>query len=347
MCADTQESLDEQKSYTEKITVLEDRSYPISVGGAGFGDLIDCMTDEILERVKAGQPSTKKELKALLQDSLNHVYATDLPTLICGKQHRTPQLIIAAKTTEGFCIFTTKGRRVLKEAARAIIGYGTEPNFELLKRLHRPTLPMQQAVMLAIYLTSQSIRTDRDVGGDPRIAVIVDNGAWIDNPHYVKAAEQRVKQFIALSDYMFLTCIDLSISPTDYTAKMSELMQHVDDLRTQHYQHTAAYLLHRQMNDPTYRGEPYPKLFPGAVMEVSGTGAIAVREDTAQEIEQRRALWQAAQQGYNRNAMERFNWLLTKDGRTPLYLGEEIVHIQGTAGPITVDSEATGADVNT
>ena len=332
MCADTQESVEEYKSYTEKIAIVEDLSYPLAVGGAGFSDLIDCLTAEIIERAAAQKPATKADLKKMLRDAIAHVYETDVPTLVMGRQFRTPELVIAAKTGEGFCIFTTKGKRVLAEAARAIIGYGTVSNFELLKRLHKPSLPMQQAVMLAVYLTSQSIKTDRDVGGEPRVAVVVNNGAWIDDTEYIAVAEQRVKDFLALTDEMFLTCIDVSIAPTAYQAKTVDVMQRIATLREQYLRYSAARSLQRTFGDPTYRGEPYPKIFTGAVTMLMGDGSIQVREDTSEEIARRKELYEAASAGYNRVAGDRFNALL--NGRTPIYLGEEIVHVKGTAGPV-------------
>ena len=38
---------------------------------------------------------------------------------------------------------------------------------------------MQQAVMLAVYLVSQSKLLDEGVGLDTRVAIVRDNGAWI------------------------------------------------------------------------------------------------------------------------------------------------------------------------
>jgi len=145
MCADTQEVVGEYKNYTEKISVVEDLSFPLAVGGAGMGDIIDCATAEIIERAKASRPTRKSDLKQLIKDALRTVYEKDLPALVTTKQHRTPELLIAAKTEEGFCIFPTKGRRVLPEQRRAIIGYPSAYNIDLLRRLHKDGLPMQQA----------------------------------------------------------------------------------------------------------------------------------------------------------------------------------------------------------
>jgi 20S proteasome alpha/beta subunit len=333
MCADTQETVGSNKDYSEKISIVDDLSYPLAIGGAGYGPLIDCMTDEIIERAKAEQPASKKALKALITAALREVYANDLPALTTRRIDKAPQLLIAAKTSEdGFCIYQTAGRRVVGEISRGIIGFSTAYNMNLLRRLHQPSLPMQQAVMLAVYLVSQSKQLDDGVGFDTRVAVITNNGAWIDDPEYIAEAEKRVEEFLKLTDEMFLTCIDVSIAPSDHIVKNTLLTQRIDALRERYLRDSATRSLIRTFSDPTYCGEPYAKIFPGATIEFGGSSGVTVRETTEQELKNRRELFAAAQQGYNRKALDRFNALIAN--RTPVYLGEETVHVQGTVRPI-------------
>ncbi len=283
MCADTQETVGDEKNYVEKLVVIEDLSYPLAVAGAGFGDLIDCSTDEIIARAKSEHPRTKAELKTMIRNALKEVYEKDLPTLVTKKQHRTPELLIAAKIEEGFVIFPTKGRRVREETRKAIIGYGTKYNFELLKRLHSEDLSMQQAVMLGIYLTSQSKKYDDGVGGETRIAVVVENGAWIDDQEYVENSETRVREFLAVTDALFLDCIDMSIAPNKFSELLGKFQADVTSLRSTYLNYSAARTLKRSFGDPTYRGDAYAKVFPGAVAKVAGDLSVRVT-DTPLEI---------------------------------------------------------------
>jgi len=331
MCADTQESVEGAKNYVEKLSIVEDSSYPLAVGGAGFGSLIDCLMDEIIERTSKERPATKKELKKLVQQGLTEVYKSDLPALTLRRLDHAPQLLVAARTAEGLCIYQTLGRRVLKEASRAIIGYSTAYNANLLRRLHQPSLPMQRAVMLAVYLVSQSKLLDEGVGLDTRVAIVRDNGAWIDDPVYIKDAEARVKDFLALTDRMFLTCIDVGISPLEYREQFAAIANGIDILRHQYLHYAAARTLERALTDPSYRGDPYSKVFPGAVTEVPESGPIRVRENTPEEIERLKKMFDAAKQGYNEQASKLLHRLLS--GREVVFLGNETVKIQGTAGP--------------
>ena len=164
MCADTQETRGDQKNYTEKLEIDEDHSFPIAVGGAGVDDIIRPLMQEILERVVKGKAATKAALRTAMKATIKEVYEKDVPLLVVKRQHLTPQLLIAAKpTNEEFCIFPVIGRRLYKEQRRAIVGYPSNYNFGLLERFHRDDLPIQQAVILATYLVSQSKKYDDGV----------------------------------------------------------------------------------------------------------------------------------------------------------------------------------------
>jgi 20S proteasome alpha/beta subunit len=337
MCADTLQTEGDYKNYVEKLSIVEDRLYPLAIGGAGLGDLIDCVTNEVIERVKVERPKTKKELKTLLVASLAKVYKDDLPVLVVPRQLRSPEYLVAAKTDEGFVIFYIKGRRVLAETERAIVGYGTKNNVELLKRLHRSSLPIQQAVMLGVYLTSQSKKIDEGVGGDTRIAFVLDRGAFMEYPPYVANSEARVAEFLKMTDELFLSSVDSSIPPSAFPQVLEKFGRDVAQLRQKYLNQSASISFGRTLTEPMYAGEPYAKIFPGAVVEF-GTGGINTRETTPEEKERNRMMWEAAKDGNNRLALAQFNALI--EGKEILYIGKEPMQVRGTAGLVSSPEES-------
>jgi 20S proteasome alpha/beta subunit len=339
MCADTLQTEGDYKNYVEKLSIVEDRLYPLAIGGAGLGDLIDCVTNEVIDRVKVERPKTKKELKTLLVDSLAKVYKDDLPILVVPRQLRSPEYLVAAKTDEGFVIFYIKGRRVLGETERAIVGYGTKNNIELLKRLHRSSLPIQQAIMLGVYLTSQSKKIDEGVGGDTRIAFVLDRGAFMEYPPYVANSEARVAEFLKLTDELFLSSVDSSIPPSEFPRVIEKFGRDVAELRQKYLNQSATISFSRTLTEPMYAGEPYSKIFPGAVVEF-GTGGLNTREITAEEKERNKMMWEAAKEGNNRLALAQFSELI-KDKQI-LYIGEETIQVRGTAGLVVASEESEG-----
>lgn len=339
MSADTEESWADYKNYVEKLSIIEDRSYPLAIGGAGIADLIEPMVQEVLEKASERKPSTANELAALLKEAIEVVYNLDLPWLAVKKQERTPEFLIAAKPAgEGPCIFRIKGRRLFRVRDLHIIGYGNPVNFALMKRMFRDNLPMQQAVMLAVYLVSQSKKLDDGVGGDTSVVVVRDNGAWFDYPPYISNSEGRIAEFLKLTDDLFLSSVDISIPPSTFPEVLKKLASDVAELRQKYLNQTASISLSRTLTEPMYAGEPYAKIFPGAVVEF-GTRGINARETTPEETERNRMMWEAAKDGNNRLALAQFNELIRD--KPVEYLGEETVQVKGSAGLIA-DKEESG-----
>ncbi len=299
MCADTQETIRDTKNYVEKIEIVEDLSYPLAVGGAGAEDIIKPITQEIIDRVTSLKPPTQGELRKIIRDSVREVFEKDVPILALNKQYRAPQVLIAAKpTTDDFCIFPVVGRRTYKDVSKAIIGYPTAYNYALLERLYRSDLPMQQAVVSAIYLASQSKQFDEGVGGDSRVVIVRENGAWIDDPEYITKSEVYIAEFLKLIDSLFLDCVDVSIAPSQFLKKLREFTDKATSQRQTFADYSSIRSFQRQF-DPGFKGDPYSKLFLGAVQEFTVEGFKPVREETTEEIERRRKMIEDTQRAAN------------------------------------------------
>ncbi|WP_158752227.1 hypothetical protein [Acidobacterium sp. S8] len=329
--ADTEENWGDQKNYVEKLSIVEGLAFPLAIGGAGIADLVEPMVQEVTEKAAERKPATTKELAALLKEAIDTVYRDDLPWLAVKKHERTPEFLIAAKpTSEDFCIFRIKGRRLYPVKTMAIIGYATPINSALLIRMYRDNLPMQQAVMLAVYLVSLSKKLDEGVGGETSVAVIRENGAWIDYPPYILNSEDRIAEFLKLTDDLFLSSVDISISPSAFPAILEKFRNDVATLRQKYLDQSSAISLGRVFSDPNYGGEPYEKVFLGALVELRGDGGVSTREETPEERAQHKMMWEAAKLAINESAGKLLHHLLS--GKQILYLGEEKVHVQGTAG---------------
>jgi hypothetical protein len=115
MCADTQETISssdgiDEKIYVEKIAVDEERLYPIAVGGAGSGDLIDVAIDEIIERAKSEKPATKKDLKKLVNASFERcTKKTCQLSLFLGSTGRRSYLSLPRQLAMGSEFFIRRG----------------------------------------------------------------------------------------------------------------------------------------------------------------------------------------------------------------------------------------------
>jgi len=261
MCADTEEDWGEYKNYVEKLSIMENREYPLAIGGAGIADLVEPMTQEVIERATASKPSSNKDLAQLLKAAIDGIYRTDLPWLVVKKQERTPEFLVCAKPkSEDFCIFRIKGRRLYAVAKKAIIGYGTAANNALLGRLYRDELTMSQAVVLAAYLVSQSKRLDEGVGGETSIAVVTEAGAYLDDREDVAELELRAKEVLLVADKLFLMCADIGLNKPQFEEKLASILTELNETRKRHLQF-AADRAARVLNNGKFPDDPYPK-FP-------------------------------------------------------------------------------------
>ncbi len=221
LCADTQETRGDYKSYVEKLSIIEDRLYPLAIGGAGVADIIDGVTQEIIERITSARPATVRELKDLIRDSFQEFYEKDVPLLVLKKQYRTAEFVIAAKpTNDDFCILLVRARRVFSGIARCIIGYPNSYNIGLLKRLHHETLSIPKGVLLATFLVSQSKTFDEGVGGQTSVVIVRENGAWHDDADDVLSAEKRFTEFSQSIDKLVLAAPDMSITEAQFEEEL-------------------------------------------------------------------------------------------------------------------------------
>ena len=333
MCADTQETWEssgkykDEKSYAEKLYVPENLSFPIAVGGAGCVEPIEALALELFERIEKKAPATIRDLRTTIQESIDFVHSSDATVSSWPKTYGTAKWIVAGKPTEDeFAVFIVTGRRVSQRKKEPeIIGYRTPTNKALLKRLYRPGLTMQQAVMLAVYLLSQSKVLDVGVGGDPRIAVITANGAFIDDPEYVTNSEQRILDFTNLIDELFLHCVDSSTPPSVFPEIIDLFQKSVTALRSRYFNETATMVVRRMFSEPPVKAEPYQKAFAGAMLMVMEDLNVEVKEQTKEETKQfrREREWAEQQKEEWRLAQARLEALI--GGRKPLYAGRERV----------------------
>jgi hypothetical protein len=224
-CADTLETFGHEKQYVEKLASFGDGEYPFCIGGAGVGEIIDALTQEVSERIISQKPHGYRALAECIKSAIRYVYENDVPVMALKKQHQTATLLIAAnaKPLEGdFCLFQANGKRVFK-IERGIIGYKTPTNHTLLKRFHDAEMPMSQAVLLAAYLVSHSKLIDEGVGGETRIGIVSQLWAKIEDIAYTQTLEAIIQDFLPIADQVFLSFADVSLSRSQFEVKLGQL----------------------------------------------------------------------------------------------------------------------------
>jgi hypothetical protein len=87
ICADTQETIGDYKQYTEKLLVVPNAAYPLAVGGAGAGDVVEPIIDKIIHKAADEKPSTQKDLLSMRRSAVNFVFENEISALVLSR-HR-------------------------------------------------------------------------------------------------------------------------------------------------------------------------------------------------------------------------------------------------------------------
>jgi hypothetical protein len=131
--------------------------------------------------------------------------------------------------------------------------------------------------------------------------------------------------FLKLIDNLFLFSIDVGIRPSLFAQRVQEFVATLGQFRQKYLTQTAEQSLNRALFDKNHRGEPYPKVFTGAITEVDERRHVTVREETQEEIMKRTRLLELAATKLDRNREANLHFAKINEGRMPVYLGEESV----------------------
>jgi 20S proteasome alpha/beta subunit len=277
LCADTLETIGDQKQYCEKL--VKSSQYPIVIAGAGVDEFVDAFVQEVLERVERELPKTIKQLKAIIKESISEVYTSDVPVSALEKKDRTQEFIVAAKPPDDdFVIFRLKNKRIYPITDHVVIGYATAPNIGLLKRMYRDPMPIAQGVVLGAYLVAQSKNLDQYVGGDTRIAIVASHGAFLEDEEYVKQLESRAKELLKSFDNLFLVTADVSVGLPAFYGHLKEFTKVIVEAREK-YSHETTLSFFEAMRNKDWPGDAYSKFPENTTVTVTATSrAIVFKE---------------------------------------------------------------------
>ena len=65
---------------------MPNAAYPLAVGGAGAGDVVEPIMDEIIHKAADEKPSTQKDLLSMLRSAVNFVFENEISALVLSGQ---------------------------------------------------------------------------------------------------------------------------------------------------------------------------------------------------------------------------------------------------------------------
>jgi hypothetical protein len=247
ICADSQETCTyyeadgnpyEVRRAVQKISPVHVGACQVAIAGSGNAPLIESFIVRARRRLQTDNlpaPSVEDVLRTL-EDELALFYRNDVA--ICPDPDKSIRLFVAASCpkSRGFNVWVSENA-VLREIASdrpELVGWAHELYDETAKRLYAPQMSMAQAILASIYTLTVAKQTSNYVGGGLSVAVVRENGIWMENPRDVAEMEARLRSYEAAVNALFLLCSDTEVSPKSLDAVIELFKKRVTELHNQH-----------------------------------------------------------------------------------------------------------------
>ena len=283
LAADSQEtcpSYDEQGNYRElrrSVQKIEPRAfsnYGVAIAGSGNASLIDSFIVRAHRAIEKDiENASAEHLRTLLEDELADFQIKDV--VACTDDNKSFQLFI------GYCCAATKehgvwiSKNVVLEDLRepALIGDAHELYSEIVDRLFAPGMTVPQAILVSLHVLTIAEATSNSVKGPFSVAIIRENGIWMDDPPFIVDMVSRLKDIEAWTNHVLLACADTSISP----GKLGELLTEFSARAVGLHQAQIQRVAQMQVDKGLFIiNDSHPRLPPGTRLTIPEMGSISV-----------------------------------------------------------------------
>lgn len=213
MSADTQETWADFVTSVEKLSIERTDTYELCIGGAGRAELVNGFIQSVAERISKEKPTNNDALAVTMRAALAYFYRNDVALFPGNDEDKNNQFLIAARSNAGeTSLWKTEGMRLYPVNTYAVTGH--EPPFceHVIGRVYDPNIPLDNAVLMSVWLVSIAKATSAWVGGSTGIVIIDRNGIHSKTPDELKSLEEGVKAH----DEVFALTMSLT---SDFLAK--------------------------------------------------------------------------------------------------------------------------------
>lgn len=251
ICADSQETITEYDpqmgSYEVRVTVqkiapIKAGKYQIAICGGGHATLIEsfivraerALLEEDKVTCSADRPAGVSAIHRRLEGELKKFYETDVKLCPDPDEAKKIKLFIAASCPIAQqCAVWVSENIVLRDARREepeLNGWEHNLYAETAKRLFRRDMTMNQAALASIYTVTIAKDTSNYVKDPFSVAIVNKDGIEIVDAGYIRAMEERLEEYEANINRIFLSCSDTTVSVPELETQMEEFKKSVLNL---------------------------------------------------------------------------------------------------------------------
>jgi hypothetical protein len=233
---DSQGNCYEIRKSVQKISPVSVGNFQFAIAGAGHAGLIDSFIVRATRAVENVSGQSANALRDVLENTLDQFYRNDVA--ICQDADKEFRLFILyfCPQTKEFGVWVSE-RMVLRSTAvdrPELIGWEHQLYAGVASRLFRPDLSIAQAILASLYVLKVGDETSNYIKEPFHVAIIRDNGIWMEDAEYIRTMSQRLESFEKGINELFLACADTGISPKRFDDVLIDFSQRAAALHKQH-----------------------------------------------------------------------------------------------------------------
>jgi hypothetical protein len=257
--ADSQETIGYHRATVKKIVPETMGQFSVIAVGAGQpGELLDSFSTRLTRAITASISSVD-EFASRVEATLQEFYAVDVD--LCPDIEKSVKFLI------GVCHIPSKQYqawvtehitlRPLRDDEPELLGWDEPLYRNVAKQLFASGISTAQAVLAGVNTMGIAEATSNYVHRPFKVAIIRDNGIWMEPDDYVSEMSERLQEYEQRLTGIFLACADISISIDDLQNKLQKFLEAAVYL---HRFHIDSYVKKFNFQTMLQTNDPYPRL---------------------------------------------------------------------------------------
>ena len=248
--------------------------FNVVAGGSGNGRLIESFIIRLERTLSAASDAANlADFVTLFESELARFYELD----IALAEDKSMTFVVGAycTLTGEYDAWVTEHLtlRRISDDGPELVGWDEALYDTVADRLYTRGMSIHQAVLSGIYLLTIAESTSNYVKGPFSVAVIRDNGIWMEPDDYIKLVQNRLEEYEQWINRVFLACADTSIFVSDLESFLSEFSRAAVDLHRQHIDGMITWERVLSTNDS------YPRFPHPSIITAMGNGALRFEHD--------------------------------------------------------------------
>jgi hypothetical protein len=283
VAADSQETVGDHRVSVQKIESRQMGQYQVSLAGTGYGDLIDSFIERLDGRLRSDTANTVSQFKAIFESEFLLFRKEDAQLYPAPKTGKHIRFIVAVASPQfpQAALWVLKGARLKPIKDWDLVGVEDPLYRNAIQRLYSPPISIPQAILTALYMFTIAEATSNWVKSPISVAVVRENGIWMEKANYVAQVTHRLKEYEQSLNRVFLACADTSVSPNRFAEMLARFSGEVVSLHKSHVDGAVM----DELAAGLIVDDPYPNVPPGTVISHGPQGVNIMYDALHEAIE--------------------------------------------------------------